>query len=154
MLKKIFTWWNGATIGTMLFSKLNGTRMGEDALGNVYFEGGKATDGRARRWVIYAGANDASLVPPEWHGWLHYSTDLTPDQLPPPRSWRSPRCSKRWNSASSCSTTLARAEPLESRLCVINSRLKIDRFSSNSRHGLRGTPTCLPAATGWTKSRR
>jgi len=32
MLKKIFTWWDGATIGTLLFSKLNGTRMGEDAL--------------------------------------------------------------------------------------------------------------------------
>jgi NADH:ubiquinone oxidoreductase subunit len=88
MLKKIFTWWNGATIGTLLFSKLNGTRVGEDSLGNVYFQGGRTTDGRARRWVIYSGANDASRVPPEWHGWLHYSTDLTPDQLPPPRSWQ------------------------------------------------------------------
>ena len=37
MLKKIFTWWDGATIGTLLFSKLNGTRVGEDELGNVYF---------------------------------------------------------------------------------------------------------------------
>ncbi|MCZ4343420.1 NADH:ubiquinone oxidoreductase subunit NDUFA12 [Sphingomonadaceae bacterium G21617-S1] len=90
MLKKIFTWWDGATIGTLLFSKMNGTRIGEDALGNVYFEGGKATDGRPRRWVIYAGANDASRVPAEWHGWLHHSTDLTPDQLPSPRGWQKP----------------------------------------------------------------
>jgi len=40
MLKKIFTWWDGATIGTMLFSRRNGTRVGSDALGNIYFEGG------------------------------------------------------------------------------------------------------------------
>jgi len=88
MLKKIFTWWNGATIGTLIFSKLNGTRMGEDALGNVYFEGGVTTDGRPRRWVIYSGANDASRVPAIWHGWLHHSTDLTPDRQPQPRSWQ------------------------------------------------------------------
>ena len=87
-LAKIFTWWNGATIGTLYFTKRHGSHMGEDALGNVYFQGGKATDGRPRRWVIYAGANDASLVPPEWHGWLHHSTDLTPDQLPAPRAWQ------------------------------------------------------------------
>jgi len=90
MLKKIFTWWDGATIGTLLFSKLKGSRVGEDGLGNVYYEGGVTTDGRPRRWVIYSGPNDASRVPPEWHGWLHYSTDLTPDQLPAPRSWQKP----------------------------------------------------------------
>ncbi|MBP8230824.1 MULTISPECIES: NADH:ubiquinone oxidoreductase subunit NDUFA12 [Rhizorhabdus] len=90
MLKKIFTWWDGATIGTLRFTKKNGTRIGEDSLGNVYYEGGKATDGRPRRWVIYSGANDASRVPAEWHGWLHYSTDFTPDQLPAPRAWQQP----------------------------------------------------------------
>lgn len=90
MLKKIFTWWDGATIGTLLFSKRNGSRMGEDALGNVYFEGGRTTDDRPRRWVIYSGPNDASRVPAEWHGWLHYTTDLTPDQQPQPRVWQKP----------------------------------------------------------------
>jgi len=88
MLKKIFTWWNGATIGTLLFSKLNGTRVGEDPLGNIYYEGGRGVDGRPRRWVIYSGSNDASRVPPEWHGWLHHSTDLTPDRLPAARPWQ------------------------------------------------------------------
>ena len=88
MLKKIFTWWNGATIGTLIFSKLNGTRMGEDALGNVYFEGGKATDGRPRWWVLYSGANDASRVPAEWHGWLHGSYDDLPEShLAPAKIW-------------------------------------------------------------------
>ena len=39
VLGKIFTWWNGATFGTML--GLRGkTRVGSDGLGNVYYEGG------------------------------------------------------------------------------------------------------------------
>lgn len=90
MLKKIFTWWDGATIGTLLFSRRHGTRVGTDALGNIYYEGGSTTDGRKRRWVIYNGPNDASRVAPEWHGWLHHSADLTPDQLPPARVWQKP----------------------------------------------------------------
>jgi len=59
ILGSIFTWWNGATIGTHL--GLRGkTRMGSDALGNVYWQGGKDTAGNPRRWVIYNGPNDAS----------------------------------------------------------------------------------------------
>jgi len=27
-------------------------------------------------------------VPAEWHGWLHHTTDLTPDQMPAPRAWQ------------------------------------------------------------------
>ncbi|TZG26242.1 NADH:ubiquinone oxidoreductase subunit NDUFA12 [Sphingomonas montanisoli] len=88
LLKSIFTWWDGATIGTRLFSSRNGTRVGEDALGNLYFEGGTTTDGRKRRWVIYNGPNDASRVPAEWHTWLHHTTDITPDKLPAPRTWQ------------------------------------------------------------------
>jgi NADH:ubiquinone oxidoreductase subunit len=87
VLGKIFTWWNGATIGTAL-SMRRATRIGEDALGNVYFEGKSLPDGRKRRYVIYDGANDASRVPPEWHGWLHHQVDGVPDgSLPPPRRW-------------------------------------------------------------------
>jgi len=92
----IFTWWDGATIGTNLFTRRKGTRVGDDALGNVYFQGGKDVHGNPRRWVIYAGANDASRVPPEWHGWLHGTFDETPDNaaksgaLPPPRAWQAP----------------------------------------------------------------
>lgn len=90
LLTSIFTWWNGATIGTALFSRRNGGKIGSDALGNLYFESKKAIDGRKRRWVIYAGANDASRVPPEWHGWLHNTTDLPPADLPPARVWQKP----------------------------------------------------------------
>ena len=67
-LKSIFTWWDGATIGTRLFSWRNGQKVGSDALGNVYFESKAKTASGTRRWVIYAGANDASRVPPEWFG--------------------------------------------------------------------------------------
>ena len=49
-----FTWWNGATLGTT-FGLRGKARVGEDALGNVYYEGGKDTAGNPRRWVIYHG---------------------------------------------------------------------------------------------------
>ena len=60
-----------------------------DAQGNAYFRGRKPHgDGRERRWVIYQGANDASRVPAEWHGWLHGSFDGVPESnLPPARIW-------------------------------------------------------------------
>ncbi len=86
---KIFTWWNGATIGTALFSAMKGEQIGTDVQGNRYFRSKKKHgDGRERRWVIYEGANDASRVPAEWHGWLHGSGDDLPESnLPPPRIW-------------------------------------------------------------------
>jgi NADH:ubiquinone oxidoreductase subunit len=88
LLGKIFTWWDGATIGTALHSMRKGTRVGEDHQGNVYYEGGTDPNGLTRRWVIYKGANDASRVPAEWHGWLHHSIDGLPEShLPPPRIW-------------------------------------------------------------------
>lgn len=88
IIKNIFTWWEGAGFTTWLNTRLKGERMGSDALGNVYYRGGAQTNGDPRRWVIYNGANDASRVPPEWHGWLHGTLDDVPDAaLPPPRRW-------------------------------------------------------------------
>lgn len=87
---KIFTWWDGATIGTSLWSAMNGEQVGTDAAGNTYFRSPrkKTVEGYEKRWVIYAGANDASNVPSEWHGWLHHSYDDVPQShLPPPRIW-------------------------------------------------------------------
>ncbi len=84
VLSKIFTWWDGATIGTTLFSKRNGKAFGSDDAGNQYFQSKDGT----RRWVIYNGSNDASRVPPEWHGWLHHTHDGEPESyLPPIRKW-------------------------------------------------------------------
>ncbi len=36
--KNLFTWWDGATTGTALYSWRNGRKVGSDELGNVYFE--------------------------------------------------------------------------------------------------------------------
>ena len=78
--KNLFTWWEGASTGTALYSWRNGGKVGADPLGNNYF-GSK--DGR--RWVIYAGSNDVSRVPPEWYAWLTRQIDGVPDEaLPPP----------------------------------------------------------------------
>jgi NADH:ubiquinone oxidoreductase subunit len=83
-----FTWWTGATLGTII--GLRGkAQVGEDALGNVYYEGGKDTAGNPRRWVIYNGSNDASRVAPEWFSWLHHQVDDVPARaLPAPRPWQ------------------------------------------------------------------
>ncbi|WP_448660162.1 NADH:ubiquinone oxidoreductase subunit NDUFA12 [Sphingomonas sp. CJ99] len=90
MLGSIFTWWNGATFGTHM--GLRGKkRVGEDALGNIYYQGGRDTAGNPRRWVIYSGANDSSRVPPEWFSWLHHQIEGTPDEsLPPVRAFEKP----------------------------------------------------------------
>lgn len=80
MFKNLFTWWDGATLGTALYSWRNGARVGADALGNAYFEGKKG----GRRWVMYAGSNDVSRVPPEWYAWLTRQIDEVPDKALPP----------------------------------------------------------------------
>lgn len=87
-LGKIFTWWDGATIGTMLWSSRNGEHVGTDAQGNKYYRSRAKEGQRERRWVIYDGANDASRVPSEWHGWLHGSYDELPEShLAPAKIW-------------------------------------------------------------------
>src|SRR3546814_12543969 len=61
--------------------------VGKDAQGNVYYEAKKG----GRRWVIYNGPAEASRVPPEWHGWLHRTTDVLPEDAPiQPKSWEKP----------------------------------------------------------------
>ena len=85
---KIFTWWNGATVGTALWTRLNGDEVGRDDAGNLYY----ASKGdRPKRWVIYNGNNDGSRVPPEWQAWLRGTIDDLPDKaLPPRRSFQKP----------------------------------------------------------------
>ena len=68
--------------GTWLTTLLSGRAIGRDGFGNRYYEARKpGRYGRTRRWVIYAGAPEASRVPPEWHGWLHHTHDNRPDGL-------------------------------------------------------------------------
>ena len=79
---RTFTWWNGATWGTKLFTSRSGRQVGRDDAGNIYYEHKKD---RARRWVIYEGANDGSRVPPEWQAWLRGTIEELPDKALPPR---------------------------------------------------------------------
>lgn len=84
LLKQIFTWWNGQTIGTMVWTNRHGVRVGEDDEGNIYYRNAEDT----RRWVIYSGESEASRVSPDWHGWLHGTFDLPPTEAPlPRRTW-------------------------------------------------------------------
>jgi len=86
-LLRAVTWWNGATIGTSLFTARKGVRVGEDDAGNVYYE---TRDGK-RRWVIYNGEAEASRVSPDWHGWLHHTWADPPTKTPMKhKSWEKP----------------------------------------------------------------
>jgi NADH:ubiquinone oxidoreductase subunit len=84
-LKAIFTWWNSATIGIRFTVARRGVFIGQDDYGSRYYEARDASDsydGRKRRWVIYRGYAEASKVPAEWHGWLHYTFEEPPTTAP------------------------------------------------------------------------
>ncbi|KRB44635.1 MAG: NADH:ubiquinone oxidoreductase subunit NDUFA12 [Pseudomonadota bacterium] len=85
MLKNIFTWWNGATIGIRFTLGRRGVFIGKDELGNSYYEAKDTKDsydGRKRRYVVYNGYAEASKVSPDWHGWLHHTFELPPTLEP------------------------------------------------------------------------
>ncbi len=84
ILSEIFSWWGGNTWGTRLFTWRKGKLVGEDQLGNKYYvqSQGIGPLGVPSRWVIYRDLSEASLVPPEWHGWLHHTVDTLPTDEP------------------------------------------------------------------------
>ena len=66
------------SIGTKLFTYFRGEPVGQDAAGNRYYQDRRpARPGmRRRRWVMFAGGvEEASAIPPEWHAWIHHTTD-------------------------------------------------------------------------------
>jgi NADH:ubiquinone oxidoreductase subunit len=74
-----------------------GKCVGRDGEGNRYYRAPlsaavQTASRRERRWVIYKNRPDASAIPPEWHGWMHYQTDIVPDTGGPQyrRSWQKP----------------------------------------------------------------
>jgi NADH:ubiquinone oxidoreductase subunit len=94
-LLQLFTWWNGQTLTTRFFTWRRGERVGSDEFGNVYYRTrGGAIDpalGLERRWVIYNGEADASMVPPGWHGWLHHRVPTPPsEETYSAREWELP----------------------------------------------------------------
>lgn len=76
-----------------VFTSRKGEKVGVDELGNTYYrtKGGDGTRWGEKRWVMYAGEPEASLVPPEWHAWLHRQSDDVPGEVNPRRqSWQKP----------------------------------------------------------------
>ena len=88
---QLFTWWNGQSLNTRLHTWRHGLRVGSDEFGNVYYRG-RGVDkalGYERRWVIFNGTSEASMVPPGWNGWLHRTVDVAPpDETYTPRDWQ------------------------------------------------------------------
>ncbi len=76
MLKEIFTWWNGQTFGTRIWSYFNGVLAGSDGLGNKYYKNKNDT----KRWVIYNGTIESTQVSPEWNNWLRYTSLTEPSK--------------------------------------------------------------------------
>ena len=77
---EIFSWWGGNTWGTRLAIARGFRLVGEDEFGNRYYEQkrGVGPIGKPRRLVTYRNASEASQVPPDWHGWLHFTHDTPP----------------------------------------------------------------------------
>lgn len=93
LFSEIFSWWGGNTWGTRLFTRRRGQMIGRDAFGNTYYRQKKGVGpmGVPRRWVIYKNLAEASQVPPEWHGWLHYTVDTPPtEETYTAKPWQKP----------------------------------------------------------------
>jgi NADH:ubiquinone oxidoreductase subunit len=82
LLKQFFSWWNGQTWNTRFYTWRKGERVGQDAMGNIYYRAPSAIPDSIpeRRWVIYNGYSEASQVGPGWHGWLHHRVDTPPSE--------------------------------------------------------------------------
>lgn len=86
-LLRIFTWWNGRTIGTSFYLWRKGERVGEDEMGNVYYR----SENDTRRMVLYNGEADASKIPSGWHAWMHHRSDVPPvDENYKAKGWQLP----------------------------------------------------------------
>lgn len=86
-ISRIFTWWDGQTLGTQLWTWRKGSKVGEDEQGNVFYRNAD----NSRRWVIFNGDMEASRVSPEWHGWLHHTFGEPPTDRPMVRkAWEKP----------------------------------------------------------------
>jgi NADH:ubiquinone oxidoreductase subunit len=91
LFSEIFSWWGGNTWGTRLFTWRKGRLVGEDEFGNRYYlqKSGVGPLGVPARWVTYATLSEPSQVPPDWHGWLHYTVDTLPtDERYQPKHWQ------------------------------------------------------------------
>jgi len=79
------------SFGTHLYTLLHGEQVGSDEFGNKYYRNEKKLNGRERRWVIFKGKKEASKIPPEWHAWMHHTTDAPlSEAAAQPQDWQEP----------------------------------------------------------------
>ena len=83
-LRFVFTWWNGTTVGTNLFTFLKGKKVGEDYLGNSYYE----SKDQEKRWCIYCDQSEASRISPEWNSWLRFISNTLPESNNDTYEWQ------------------------------------------------------------------
>src|SRR5690242_18037728 len=77
-------------LGTWLLTRFRGALVGTDAAGNMYYQDKRPRAGhRPRRWVVYKHLVEPTQVPPEWHPWLHHTTDA-PLPSGPRLPWQKP----------------------------------------------------------------
>ena len=113
-MKRVFTWWDDQTFGTQLWTWRKGRKVGEDALGNLYYN--NADD--SRRWVVYNGAMEASRIAPDWHGWLHRTYDEPPTDRPMVhKAWEKPHIENLTGTAAAYAPagSIRRAHPADRR---------------------------------------
>ena len=80
------------SLQTRLLTWFFGERVGEDQFGNQYYQEKilfAKYNRPLRRWVLYNGEPDASKIPAEWFGWLHF-THEHPVQRREKYSWEKP----------------------------------------------------------------
>jgi NADH:ubiquinone oxidoreductase subunit len=93
LFSEIFSWWGGNTWSNRLYTRFRGREVGTDGQGNTYYVQSKGVGplGVPRRWVIFKNGAEASSIPPEWHGWMHYTVDVPPtEQDYHPLPWQQP----------------------------------------------------------------
>lgn len=113
-VSRLFTWWDGQTLGTQFWTRRHGVRVGEDAAGNVYYR----TADDTRRWIIYNGEAEGSRVSPDWDGWLRRTWHEPPTERPMARkAWEQPHQPNLTGTALAYAPagSLRRAEPAERR---------------------------------------
>ena len=84
LLRFLFTWWNGITVGTKLYTYFNGKKVGEDYFGNFYYE----SKDKKNRWCIYSNEAEASKISPEWNSWLRFISVAHPKDNDTRHEWQ------------------------------------------------------------------
>ena len=84
LLRFLFTWWNGITVGTKVYTFFKGKKVGEDYFGNFYYE----SKDKKNRWCIYSSESEASKISPEWNSWLRFISVASPKDNNTTHKWQ------------------------------------------------------------------